>query len=187
KSCNSPPACPPTRSEGPAWARSVMTAAGSRGMPIFTSWTARSCPGPRPVSIRSSPSPPWRNAVWTASSPRTSAAANEGGDMKLKGKKIGILLEGDFYEHEIWYYHFRFPEEGAELHFLTRLWGQSSLTFKGHEYHAPFECQESFEGMSDETLRSYAALIVPSGMVADRLRYTDDVNKLPPATARKTS
>src|SRR5205823_11423606 len=67
-------------------------------------------------------------------------------------------------------------------HFLTRLWGQSSLTFKGHEYHAPFECQESFEGMSDETLRGYAALIVPSGMVADRLRYTDDVNKLPPAT-----
>ena len=58
--------------------------------------------------------------------------------MRLKGKKIAVLLEGDFYEHEIWYYHFRFPEEGAELHFLTRLWGQSSLTFKGHEYHAPF-------------------------------------------------
>jgi protease I len=102
--------------------------------------------------------------------------------MKLKGKKIGVLLEGDFYEHEIWYYHYRFPEEGAQLHFLTRLWGQSSLTFKGHEYHAPFECRESFEGMSDETLRSFAAIIVPSGMVADRLRYTEDINKLPPAT-----
>jgi protease I len=102
--------------------------------------------------------------------------------MKLKGKKIGILLEGDFYEHEIWYYHFRFPEEGAEVHFLSRLWGQPALTFKGHEYHAPFECRESFENMSDETLRSYAAIIVPSGMVSDRLRYTEDINKLPPAT-----
>ena len=103
--------------------------------------------------------------------------------MKLKGKKIGILIESDFYEHEIWYYHYRFLEEGADLHFMTRLWGQSSITFKGHEYHAPFECNESFEGMDDETLESFAAIIVPSAMVSDRLRYTDDVTKLPPATA----
>src|SRR5258708_1377562 len=102
--------------------------------------------------------------------------------MKLKGKKIAILMESDFYEHEIWYYHYRFPEEGAEVHFLTRLWGQSSLTFKGHEYHAPFECNESFEGMDDATLKSYSAIIVPSAIVSDRLRYTDDVKKLPLAT-----
>lgn len=102
--------------------------------------------------------------------------------MKLQGKKIAVLIEGDFYEHEIWYYHFRFPEEGAELHFLSRLWGQPSLSFKGHEYHAPFECNESFEDMDDETLRSYSAIIVPAGMVADRLRYTEDVNKISPAT-----
>jgi protease I len=100
---------------------------------------------------------------------------------RLSGKKIGILIESDFYEHEIFYYQFRFPEEGAELHFLTRLWGQPSITFKGHEYHIPFECRESFEGMSDEELRSYSAIIVPSAMVSDRLRYTEDVNKLPPA------
>ncbi|NBC32341.1 MAG: thiamine biosynthesis protein ThiJ [Alphaproteobacteria bacterium] len=102
--------------------------------------------------------------------------------MRIQGKKIAVLLESDFYEHEIWYYHYRFPEDGAELHFLTRLWGQSAITFKGHEYHAPFECRESFEDMSDEELRSYAAVIVPSGMVADRLRYTEDLAKLPPAT-----
>ena len=102
--------------------------------------------------------------------------------MKLQGKKIAVLIEGDFYEHEIWYYHFRFPEEGAELHFLSRLWGQPSLSFKGHEYHAPFECNESFENMDDKTLRSYSAIIVPAGMVADRLRYTEDVNKISPAT-----
>lgn len=100
----------------------------------------------------------------------------------LKGKKIGILIESDFYEPEIWYYKFRFSEEGAEVHFLSRLWGQASITFKGHEHHLPFDCRESFENMDDETLRSYAAIIVPAGMVADRLRYTEDVNKLPPAT-----
>ncbi|MEM8535510.1 MAG: DJ-1/PfpI family protein [Chloroflexota bacterium] len=102
--------------------------------------------------------------------------------MRLANKKIGVLLESDFFEHEIWYYHYRFPEEGAELHFLTRMWGQTSLTFTGHEYKAPFVCTESFENMSDEELRSYAAIIVPSGIVADRLRYTEDINKLPPAT-----
>lgn len=100
---------------------------------------------------------------------------------RLRGKKIGILIESDFYEREIFYYQLRFPEEGAELHFLTRLWGQPSLTFKGHEYQIPFTCNESFEAMSDAELRSYDAIIVPSAMVSDRLRYTDDVTKLPPA------
>lgn len=102
--------------------------------------------------------------------------------MRLAGHKIAILLESDFYEHEIWYYHYRFPEEGAELHFLTRLWGQPSLTFTGHEYKAPFVCDRSFEQMSDEQLRSYSAVIVPSAMVADRLRYSEDLSVLPPAT-----
>ena len=101
--------------------------------------------------------------------------------MRLSGKKIGVLIEGDFYEHEIWYYNYRFPEEGAELHFLTRLWGQPSITFKGHEYHAPFECNESFEGMDDDELRSYDAIIVPSGMVSDRLRYSAEVGQPAPA------
>ena len=79
--------------------------------------------------------------------------------MKLQGQKIGILIESDFAEYEIFYYQHRFPEEGAELHFLTRLWGQPSLTFHGHEWKVPFECRESFEHMDDATLRSYAAIM----------------------------
>jgi protease I len=102
--------------------------------------------------------------------------------VRLAGHKIAILIESDFYEHEIWYYSYRFPEEGAEVHFLSRLWGQQSLTFTGHEYKAPFVCTRSFEDMDDETLRGYSALIVPSAMVSDRLRYTDDLAQLPPAT-----
>ena len=102
--------------------------------------------------------------------------------MSLEGKKVAVLMEADYYEPEIWYYQRRFPEEGAEVHFLTRLWGQERLTFAGHEWKVPFEVDESFEDMDDETLRSYDAVIVPSGMVSDRLRYTEDVAKLPPAT-----
>jgi protease I len=102
--------------------------------------------------------------------------------MRLQGKKIGILMESDFYEKEIDYYGFRFPEEGAELHFMTRLWGQPSQNYTGHEYKAPFRCDETFEGMDDDTLASFSAIIVPSAFVSDRLRYTEDIGKLPPAT-----
>lgn len=101
--------------------------------------------------------------------------------MELTGKKIAVLFERDYYENEIFYYQHRFAEEGMELHFLTRLWGQPSLTFVGHEYQIPMECRESFEGLSDDELRGYSAVIVPAGIVADRLRYTEDIKKLPPA------
>jgi protease I len=92
----------------------------------------------------------------------------------IEGKKIGILIESDFYENEIFYYEHRFAEEGLEVHWLTRLWGQPSLTFHGHEFKAPFECRESFEG-------SYDAIIVPSFMVSDRLRYSENLPNPAPA------
>jgi len=102
-------------------------------------------------------------------------------DGALSGAKIAVLVEGDYFEPEIHYYQRRFAEEGAAVHFLTRLWGQPSLTFLGHEWRAPFTATESVEGVDDDALRSYAAVIVPSGMVADRLRFTEDVNQLAPA------
>jgi protease I len=103
-------------------------------------------------------------------------------DGALAGTKIGILIESDYFEPEIFYYQRRFAEEGAQVHLLTRLWGQREITFTGHEYRAPLVASESFEAIDDDELREYAAIIVPSGMVADRLRYTEDVSTLPPAT-----
>jgi protease I len=101
--------------------------------------------------------------------------------MALKGKKIGILIESDFYEKEIFYYEHRFAEEDLEVRWMSRLWGQSSLTFYGHEYKVPFTCNHSFEGMSDDELRSFSAIIVPSAFVSDRLRYSEDLKKMAPA------
>lgn len=100
-------------------------------------------------------------------------------DGSLADAKIAVLVEGDWFEPEIFYYQRRFAEEGAEVHLLTRLWGQPSLTFLGHEYRAPLEVNESFE---DHDVTEYDAIIVPGGIVADRLRFTEDVNKIPPAT-----
>jgi len=100
----------------------------------------------------------------------------------LDGSRALVLLESDFYEPEILYYQRRFAEEGCEVHFRTRLWGQSTLAFTGHEYRMPFYVSKGIEDISDEELRGYDVLIVPGGMVADRLRYTEDVNELAPAT-----
>jgi protease I len=97
--------------------------------------------------------------------------------------KIGILIESDFYENEIFYYQLRFKEEDFEVHFLSRLWGQDGIEFRGHELKAPFYCTESFETLTEDEIETFSAFIVPAGMVSDRLRYTEDVNKIPPASA----
>ena len=101
--------------------------------------------------------------------------------MNLRGTKIGILLENDYYEPEIWYYRFRFAEEAAEVVLLSKLWGQPGLEFKGHEFRAPIFCEHDFNDLTDEQLSAFGAIIVPAGMVADRLRWTPDVTVLPDA------
>jgi protease I len=103
-------------------------------------------------------------------------------DGALAGAKIAVLIESDYYEPEIFYYQRRFAEEGVDLHLLTRMWGNDQITFTGHEWKVPLVVTESFENIDDEGLRAFDAVIVPSGMVADRLRYTEDVTKTPPAT-----
>lgn len=103
--------------------------------------------------------------------------------MAGKGRKVAILMESDFYEHEIWYYDFRFKEAEIEVDYLSRLWGMESIRFEGHELKAPFVVSKSFEAMSDADIARYSAVIVPSGIVADRLRYVDTPGDIPPASA----
>ncbi len=99
----------------------------------------------------------------------------------LAGRSIAILMEADYVEPELDYYLRRFPEEGARVVLLTRLWGQPSLTFRGHEYRIPITVDGDLEAVDEQRLREFDALIVPSGMVSDRLRYCEDVRELAPA------
>lgn len=96
-------------------------------------------------------------------------------------RKIGILLENRFIDQEIIYYQNRFQEENLEVVFLTRLWGQSQLTFKGIELGMSHTVDQSFETIDAEALKEYAAFIVPAGYVSEMLRYSD--NPLVPAPA----
>jgi protease I len=104
-------------------------------------------------------------------------ARRDGG--RLAGRTIAILMESDYVEPELWYYQRRFAEESAEVVLLTRLWGQRSITFTGHEYRLPTTVDGDLEAVGD--LGSFDALIVPAGMVSDRLRYTEDVREPAPA------
>ncbi|MEU7899585.1 AGE family epimerase/isomerase [Nonomuraea sp. NPDC049152] len=99
-------------------------------------------------------------------------------EKRLAGRTVAILMESDYVEPELHYYQRRFTEEGARVEFLTRLWGQDSITFKGHEYQLPFTVTGDLESAD---LSAIDVLIVPSGMVSDRLRYSEDVRELAPA------
>ncbi|MGF1661911.1 MAG: DJ-1/PfpI family protein [Kineosporiaceae bacterium] len=100
----------------------------------------------------------------------------------LDGRRIAILMESDYYEPEIFYYERRFAEEGARVDLVSRLWGQPSLQFTGHEFRAPIAVTHDLGELEGDGLLAYDALVVPSGMVSDRLRYTEDVTATPPAT-----
>jgi len=102
---------------------------------------------------------------------------------RLAGRTVAILLETDYVEPEIDYYRRRFAEESAHVELLTRLWGQRSLTFVGHEHRLPLTVNGDLEAVDDERLGGYDALIVPSGMVADRLRYSETAGGKAPAVA----
>ena len=101
--------------------------------------------------------------------------------MIQNGGKVGVLLENRFIDQEIVYYSNRFREEGVTVEFLTRLWGQPRLTFKGIELGMEVTVDKSLEDMPDEELASYSAIIMPAGMVADMLRYAEKPGDIAPA------
>jgi protease I len=103
------------------------------------------------------------------------------GNQYMKERKIGILLENRFIDHEIIYYSHRFPEENIKIDLLTRLWGCPSLKFKGLELGMEVTVDKSFEDINDYELANYSAIIIPAGYVADMLRYAEKPGDLAPA------
>ncbi len=97
------------------------------------------------------------------------------------GNKIGIMLENRFLDKEIMYYTTRFQEEGYEVEYLSRLWGQEKLTFEGMELGVKIEVNKSFEKISDNALKEYKAIIMPAGYVADYLLYSEVPRDVSPA------
>lgn len=98
----------------------------------------------------------------------------------LVGKKIAVLVETEFVPGEIAEYRRRFAELGAEVHFMSRLWGQERLTFvsdvdqpKGSlaETREQLQLMEVDMDFQQVNLEDYAAVIMAANYTSVRLRF----------------
>lgn len=98
----------------------------------------------------------------------------------LAGKKIAVLVESEFVPGEIAEYRRRFHELGAEVHFMSRLWGQPRQTFVS-DVDSPkatlAETQEQLQFLDVDIdfqqvdLAEFAAVIMAANYTSVRLRH----------------
>jgi len=88
---------------------------------------------------------------------------------QVKGK-IGVLIEAHFDETEFRKFNEFFPAHGYEVEYISHLWGQDKLTFKGNDFTQ--EVTVTTE-VSDVKPADYKAIILIGGYAADRLRYQE--------------
>lgn len=91
----------------------------------------------------------------------------------LEGKKIAVLVESQYIPGEIEAYRYGFGALGAEVHFMSRLWGNERLTFVGEVEQAgqtPQTLEVSIDFQNVE-LEDHAAVIMAANYTSVRLRY----------------
>ncbi|MBO9998470.1 MAG: DJ-1/PfpI family protein [Cyanobacteria bacterium SID2] len=82
--------------------------------------------------------------------------------------KIGVLVEEHFDETEYRRFNEFFRDRGYEVEYLSNLWGQEQLTFKGNDHEDEVTVTVDFQSVSPS---DYAGLILIGGYAMDRLRY----------------
>ena len=86
---------------------------------------------------------------------------------EIKGK-IGVVIEEHFDETEYKRFNEFFPEHGYEVDYISNLWGQPELTFKGNDHEAEATVKIDFKDISPD---DYQGIILIGGYAMDRLRY----------------
>ena len=86
---------------------------------------------------------------------------------KTRGK-IGVVIEEHFDETEYRRFNQFFPERGYEVEYISNLWGQSQLTFKGNDHEEETTVTIDFKDVSPA---DYQGIILIGGYAMDRLRY----------------
>lgn len=102
---------------------------------------------------------------------------------KLEGKKIAILIENQYIPQELRDYRSRFESYGAEVQFITRLWGQekqvllSEVEEQGRSpetFDVHFDLDRFFLDEHDPlklSLGDYSAVIMSANYTSVRLRW----------------
>jgi protease I len=94
--------------------------------------------------------------------------------------KIGVLTEAHFDETEYKRFNEVFPENGYEVEYLSHLWGQPSLTFKGNDNTMEVTVSTELDSVEPE---DYEAIILIGGYAMDRLRYQETLKQGEPNQA----
>lgn len=92
----------------------------------------------------------------------------------LEAKKIAILVETEFIPEEIKAYQTRFPELGATVHLMSRLWGNPSTRFVSDVDEVVGEALEYLDvniDFQNVDINEYAAVIMVANYTSVRLRY----------------
>ncbi|MEO5370279.1 MAG: hypothetical protein H7833_09450 [Magnetococcus sp. DMHC-1] len=97
-------------------------------------------------------------------------------DLPLRGKKIAVLVETEYVPSEIATYKSRFESYGAEVHIMSRLWGQPKATFVSDVDHVggQLETLEVTIDFQNVHVEDYAAIIQAANYTSVRLRWLDD-------------
>ncbi len=86
--------------------------------------------------------------------------------------KIGVLIEEHFDETEYRRFNEFFPDNGYEVEYLSNLWGQPKLTFKGNDHEEVATVTVDFKDVKPE---DYRGIILIGGYAMDRLRYQPQI------------
>ena len=86
---------------------------------------------------------------------------------KIKGK-IAVAIEEHFDETEYRRFNQFFPEHGYEVEYISNLWEQPQLTFKGNDHEEEAVVTTDFSNISPA---DYEGIILIGGYAMDRLRY----------------
>ncbi|PSB03129.1 DJ-1/PfpI family protein [Merismopedia glauca] len=98
----------------------------------------------------------------------------------LGGKKIAVLVESEFIPEEMEAYQQRFSELKATVHFMSRLWGQSSVRFFSDTVEGEIPKTLDVEiDFQDVDVNDYAAVIMGANYTSVRLRYFEPPPGMP--------
>lgn len=91
----------------------------------------------------------------------------------LTDKKVAVLVESEFIPGEIEAYRYGFEVLGAEVHFMSRLWGEPRQTFVSDVEHPGETAQTLTVEMDFQNvkLEDYAAVLMAANYTSVRLRH----------------
>lgn len=107
----------------------------------------------------------------------------------LKGKKVAVLVETEYISMEIDYYRTMFPLLGAEIDFLTYLWGQEERILVS-DVTEPGEMSQTMtvsKDVADYNADDYDIVIMAANYCAVRLREIQPMGSLGTPELTKTA